>query len=808
ETMLNSIREIRSGLRGLARAPVFALTVIATLGLGIGGTTAVFAVVHAVLIQPLPYPQPEGLVRISNHARGTNWVFSVADYQALEEQQTSFQDVAAIQSSLVTYTSQDVAERVFARFVTPSFFPLLGIRPTLGRALTQEDGEPSSPATALVSWGFWNRHLEGDPAAMGRTIRLNGQEYTVVGVLPRETGPFLNRQEIIGALQLEPPPRKGPFFLTVVGRLREGVARTAAEEELRVINDRIFPIWQASWPDQETTWAMRDLKEYVVGDVGASLLVVLGAAAFVLLMVCTNTTNLLLARLLDRRRELAVRTALGASRGRLLGHLFSESVVLALVGAGLGLLLTLWGVGLVSTLGTDFIPRANEVGFTTPVLGFFALITTGSLLLFGLLPSLRGGGSEVAQELREGGHGSSAGAGARRTRGLLVATQFAVSMPLLVGGGLLLATLAELRQVDPGFDADRVLTMSVSLPGDQSATTEELQDFWRVLLDRVRGLPGVETAGVGTGRPPSQFPFTNNFVLEDFPIGPGETQLSVPWVYASPEYFDALGTSLLAGRMYDRILDDSASVFLVDRAWATRFFGSPVEAVGRRFRSGGCTVDGCPWSTVVGVIEDVHYSGLGQPNEGVIFGNADQFPSRTTYLAVRAAESQDPSSFVPLVRGLVREAEPEAAITRIATGEDLLRADLMVPRYLATLVGSFGAISLLLSLIGIYGVMAYFVMQRRRDIGIRLALGGEPKQVAGLVLRSGMRLAAGGTVVGCVAALFLTRYMGSLLYGVEPTDPVVFGACIAGLGVIALLACWGPARRAARVPPREVLAEE
>ncbi|MFG1691418.1 ABC transporter permease [Gemmatimonadota bacterium] len=810
ETMYNMIRELRSSLRGLARTPIFALTIIATLAIGIGGATAVFSVINAVLLEPLPYPESSELVRISNHARGQDWVFSVADYLALEEQQTRFEGVAAMAWNRATYASGEATERMLVHSATPSFFSLLDLRPEYGRTFTAEEGEPGAPSSALVSWGFWNREMDGDPAALGRTIRLDGQDVTVIGVLPRRAGPLLADAEVVTALQLAPPARKGPFFLVALGRLGEGVAPASAAAELRTINERIFPLWQDSWPDQETTWAMTGLKEYVVGDVGATLLIVLGAATFVLLMVCVNSASLLLARLMDRRRELAVRTALGATRGQLMRHLLTESALLSIVGAGAGLLVTVSGIRLVTAFGADFIPRTNEVGLTGPVLLFFAVAATASLVLFGLFPSLRGTGAGVARDLRESGHGAGTVRSASRTRGLLVAGQFAVSVPLIVGGGLLLASLTKLANVDPGFDADRVLTMNVAVPNDRYPSAGELSEFWRSLLTEVRSLPGVEEAGVGTGRPPSEYPFTNNFVLEDQPLAPGETQPTVPWVVASPEYFHALGSPLVAGRMFDRTLDDPDPDFivLVDRAWATRFYDSPEGALGRRFRAGGCTGDDCAWFRVVGVMENVKYSGLNGTSQGVVYMNADQAPNRNSFLVVRAAPDQDPLGFIPMVRNLIRQAEVEAAISRVASGDDLLRADLRVPRYLAILVGSFGAISLLLAVVGIYGIMAYYVRQHRRDIGIRLALGGEPGNVIGLVLKNGLGLVAWGVTAGLVGAVILTRFMDTLLFGVEPTDPYVLGASLGTMALVAIAACWGPARRAARVPPREVLAEE
>jgi predicted permease len=608
-------------------------------------------------------------------------------------------------------------------------------------------------------------------------------------------------------LQLQPPTRKGPFFLNVFGRLKQGVAPSAAAAELRAINERIFPLWQASWSDQETTWAMTDLKAFVLGDVRVSLLVVLGAAVFILLMVSVNAAGLLLARLMDRRRELAVRTTLGASRGRLVGHLLAESVTLALLGAGTGLLVSLAGIHLATTVGAAFIPRTGEVGLTAPVWLFFGIAATASLLLFGLLPALHGTRIRMARELREGSRNSPSG-GARRTRSLLVATQVAVAIPILVGSGLLVTSFGKLTRIDSGFDAEQLLTLNVALPADPSVSTEELSGFWRTLLAEIRSLPGVEEAGVGRGRPPAEAPFTNNFVLEDQPLAPGETQLSVPWVFGSHEYFEALGTRLVAGRGFDAALDDSQFVVLVDEAWALRFFDSPGDAVGRRFRSGGCTGEDCPWGMVIGVMEEVRYSGLREANPGTMFLDADANPSPNSVLVVRTMPGADPAIHAPRIRALIREADVEAAVSRIATGEELLRTTLQVPRYLATIAGAFGAISLLLAILGIYGIMDTFVRQHRRDIGIRLALGGEPGRVVGLVLKRGMSLVALGVGVGLIGAVALTGLLEAMLFGVRPTDPLVMGTSASLMLLLAAGACWGPAARAARIPPREVMAEE
>jgi putative ABC transport system permease protein len=643
---------------------------------------------------------------------------------------------------------------------------------------------------------------------LGETVRVDGREIPVLGVLPARVGPSLQDADIILPLQVAPPLRKGPFFLVGLGRLGEGVSREAASAELVAINERIFPIWKDSWPDQEATWAMTDLKTQVVGDVGTTLLVILGATVFVLIMVCANAASLLLARILDRRRELAVRAALGASPANLVAHLVAESGLLVILGSLGGMGLAALGIRLTTTLGAPFIPRISEVGLTGPVLLFSLVMSAASLLLFGILPALKAPGARVSDGLREGGARIGASTWTRRARSLLVTTQFAVSLPVLVGGGLLVASFLALTQVDAGFDADRVLALDVALPADAQRSNRELAQVWDQLLQEVRSLPGVGEAGVGQGRPPADYPFTNNFVLDDQPVAEGETQPTVPWIFASEEYFEALGSRLVAGRMFGPVADDSPPVALVDEAFARRFYSGPEDALGRSFLSGGCTGEGCPRTTIIGVMEEVRYTGLEGTNPGVMFLDSESFPSPNSSLVIRAQDGVDPSTLVPQVRDAIWRSDSRAAVSRVATGQELLNRNLRVPRYLAALMGSFGGLSLLLAVIGIYGVMDYFVRQHRRDMGIRIALGGEPTHVLRLVLSRGMALVAVGLGVGLAAALFLSRFMASLLHGIGPTDSRVVLGAMTGMAFVAALACWGPARRAATVPPREVLAEE
>jgi len=802
------ISGLRARLRSLIKAPVFVVAIVGTLALGIGGTTAVFGVVHAVLLSPLPYPESHELVRIFNSSRGHQWSFSVADYLALEEQQTRFESVAALDWRRATYTNEAGSNRMLVHEATPSLLPLLGVRPAHGRVFLEGEGEPGAPVVALLGWEFWHREFGGDPSRLGEGVRVDGREIPIVGVLPARVGPTLEDAEIILPLQLEPPPRKGPFFLVTLGRLGGGVDQAVASAELAAINERIFPVWQDSWSDQETTWVMADLKDVVVGDVAPTLIVILGAAVFVLLMVCANAASLLLARILDRRRELAVRAALGASRGSVVSLLATESGILLLLGSLGGLGLAILGIRLATTMGAPFIPRVSEVGLTAPVLLFLLFLSAGSLVLFGVLPALKASGVHVASGIREGGSRAGASVWTGRVRSFLVTTQFAVSVPVLVGGGLLVASFLALTQVDPGFDADRVVALDVALPGGADRTPDELRQIWDGVLQEVRSLPGVAQAGVGQGRPPGEHPFTNNFVLEDQPVAEGETQPSVPWIFASEPYFEALGSSLVAGRSFSPMADDAPLEVLVDEAFAHRFYAGPEDALGRRFVSGGCTGEDCPRTTIVGVMEELRYTGLEGSNPGVMFLDSGRYPSGSSSMVIRAEAGVEPSTLVPMVRDVVWGAEERAAISRVATGPELLSRNIRVPRYLAALMGSFGGVSLLLAILGIYGVMDYFVRQSRRDMGIRIALGGEPSHVLRLVLRKGMGLVILGMGAGLVAALGLTRFMKSLLHGIEPSDPRVLLGALVALAGLAGLACWGPARRASSVPPREVLAED
>jgi predicted permease len=812
-------QDVRTSLRGLRRAPVMTLTVMTTVGLGIGATTAIWSAFHTTLLRPLPYADPDGLVRIYTDAPPNRFRFSVADWLALEEQQTQFAALAAYTNRSMAWSDGSTAERVMGRGVSSGYFSLLGIRPALGRTFTAADGAAGAPRTVVVSHGFWRERLGGRPDAIGAPLRLDGADYTLVGVLAPESsvGPLERGQQFFTATAFEPPPRRGPFFWTVIGRLRPGATRESAGAELREINRRIFPIWRSSYQDEKATWSLIGLDEHVTGGLGTTAGLALGAVGLVWLIACANASNLLVARVANRRRELAVRAALGASRGRVTRYLLAESALLAAGAAALGVAIAGAAIVLFRRYSLDsfalFTRRAQEVGLDAPALWLLLGLTAASALLFGLVPSLRGGDSDkgsVAASLRALDRSSTGGLGVRRLRRLLVASQFAIATPLLIVAGLLLLSLERRRAVDVGFDTERVLTGGILLPAAQYREPGRIATFWDELERRVAALPGVAAVSFADGRAPIDVGNWNNFDLEQHPTPPGESQPVTPWVAVTPEYFDVLGLTLLEGRLLDdrdalpgdpNAANQGLATVVVDRAWAQRFF--PREsAVGKRFREGGCT--DCPWTTVVGVVSEVKYAGVDQPDPGTVYWPMNAVNrGGSRYLVLRA--SGDPAALAPAVRRVLRELDPSLPLSDVATVDSLVEGSLTTSRSLSLLLISLAGVALVLSIVGIYGVMAYYVEQHTKEISIRLALGGLPRDVLRLVMGQGMKVVAAGVLFGLLAALGAARALGSLLFEVGAADPTTYAAVGSALLAIAVLACFVPARRAVAVQPAAVL---
>lgn len=799
-------QDLRVGTRSLLRVPLLTATIIATVGIGIGATTTIFSAIDAALIRPLPYPNADRLVRIYTDTPPFKFRFSAADYLAFTEQQTRFERHATFTDRSVTFSNGQVAELLRTRVVSWGFFSVLGIAPVMGRDFSEADGRTGAPAVALASHAFWEQRLGGRADAIGKAVRLDGNDVTIVGVLPVTTGPLERRQDLFVIQQFTPPNRKGPFSYSVIARLPANADRGLAAGELHAINRALFPIWKSSYQDEKSTWSMEDLKTNLVGDVGAIAGVSLAAVGLVWLIACANASNLLIARVAGRRQELAVRAALGASRGRVIRYLLVESILLASGAAIVAAAITYSGMQLLQTMGAGYFPRTSEISFDATLGWVLFALAVSSALLFGLVPAFNVTGGSVDESLRSS-RSMTAGVGVRRMRRALVAAQFAIATPLLIGAGLLLASLNAMKGVDLGFEADRLLTASVRLPGAQYRGPVPIANFWRELEQRLESQPGIEAVAFSDGRPPSTAGQHNNFDLEQYPTGVGESQPVTAWVAISPDYPKVLGMRLIEGRLLDQRDIDAQAVaqnllsVIVDQAWAHRFFKNE-SALGKRFKSGGCSE--CDWTTVVGVVSNVTYDGLDQSQQGTVyFATAGQ---TFGYIAVRT--KGEPAQEAATLGRVVRELEPGAPLADLATVDQLIDQSLLRPQSLSVLVLSFAGVALLLSVIGIYGVMGYYVQQQLKDISIRMALGGSRIDVARLIIGQGMTVVAIGVVAGIAIALSATRLMASLLFGVDTSDPATFASVSTLMIAVALLACAIPAWRAMRVQPAAVLRNE
>jgi predicted permease len=802
-------RSLWQGGRSLIGSPGLTSAIVLTVGVGIGGCTLVFAVVDTLFIRPLPYPDPDRLVWIYTDAPPNRWPFSVVDLQALQEQQSSFEELAAFTQNSRTLVSADAADLVRTVEGSPGFFELLGVEPLSGRTPSASEGDAQAPPTALVTQGFAARHLgsvRADGAdALSTSIELDGEVHAVIGVLPSGFGPVGRQAEIFPTLRLQPAERKGPFFLTVLGRLGDEAEPDRAAQELAAINARLFPLWVDSYQDDRASWGMVPLAGSLREDAGRLLAVLMGAVAMLLLVAVANAANLLLARVSARRLELSVRRALGASRARVAVHLLAESLLLAAGGVLVGLALAQGGLRVLPTLGSAYIPRLAEVELGGTTLTFSLVLAAGCGVLFGLVPILQGiGTSDVAAGLRAGGRTSTGTVREHRFQRALVAGQLAVVVPLLAGAALLLTSFVNLQGTDPGFEPEQLVTMRVTPSQSAFPDPETRGQFWDAVLDRVSAHHQVTGVGVANGRPPVEPPYVNNFDLEDRPTPPGQSQPGVPWILAEPGFFETLGVPLLAGRMFEE--SDRAyapEVAIVDAAWARRFFPGE-EAVGRRFRHGGCTE--CDWTTVVGVVGDVPYGGLGEEGAGAVYQPDPLRFSSAPFLFVRSRG--EPEELVAAVRGEILAVDPTTPVTQVETGGSLLRGSLTRPRHLMLLLTTSSAVALILAVVGLYGITAYSVERRRGDLAVRLALGGTPREVLTMVVGQGVGVAAAGLALGVLGAVTLTRILGSLLYGVSPRDPVVL-LVVAGLVLsVSAVACAVPARRVVSLDPASTLREE
>jgi putative ABC transport system permease protein len=793
------LRDLQQSVRGLSRSPALATTIILTVGLGLGATTAIASVIRAVILDPLPYRDASRLVQIRTGTGDNLFGMSVVDYQALAAQQTTFERVAASQTLSVTIAHDGLVERERARVVTSGYLSLLGLTPAVGRLFDASDEHAGARAVILTE-PYWRTRFGGSAALLGTTIVVDGAPRTVVGVIAPSTGPLEQDLALFEIEDWPTPTRKGPFFLTVLALLGPTVPRAAAAAELDAIDRRIFPIWQSSYQDARSTWVMTDLKSRIVGTAGEPLWLVCAGIAGVLLIACANAAGLLVARALERRRELAVRTALGATRGQLVRALLAESLVLVGAAVAVAGAVVVGALKLVVAYGAGYIPRIGEVALAWPAVACLTGLSVGSFLLIGALPAWGGSRLGRAGGLEVGGRTMSEGTGRRRLRRMLVAAEFAVATPLVIAAGLIIASLNHLLHVDVGIDGRHVLTASVALPAAQYPPAAA-HAFWDRARARFLGQPGIDAVAFSDSRPPIDANDINNFDLEVRPTPPGGHQPVCPWISVSAEFFKTTGLALLHGRLFEvsDFAPTTPPVIVVDRAWASRFFGSD-DVIGRRLHEGGCAQ--CPWTTVIGEVATVKYLGLDTPDAGTVYQPIADM-QRERYLILHTAGAA--SALAPTLADAVHTLDPNLAVSRVAAIEDLVSASIEVPRYLSVLVGAFGLTALLLSVVGIYGVMTHFVTRHARDIGIRLALGGAPDQIRRMVVLNGLGVVGLGVAIGLVVAALVTRLMASVLFDVAPTDLVTFVSVPAIMLGVATVACVLPARRAARVEPAAIL---
>lgn len=803
------IQDLRYGLRTFLKRPGFVFIAVATLALGIGASTVIFTVVDAALLRGLPYKEPNRLYHLWEKTPKQEFSkreFSYPDYQDYQ-QNNVFEGIAGYTGGNALLSGSGETESIPAPRVTANFFSVLGVEPILGRAFQQGEDVPGTPKVTVLTYGFWQRRFGGNPSAIGQTVTINGETHTIVGVLPANFQFAMRAADVW--LPYQPTQnqltRRYSHGTNAIGRLKPGVTPEQAQSELNIIATRIEQ--QHNDSHAGTTARLVPLQEEVVGTVRPILLVLLAAVAFVLLIACANVASLLLTRALSRQKEVGIRAALGASRGRLVRQLLTESLLLSLAGGAAGVLIAYWGVpALVATLPQNqlnALPFLKTVQIDLSILGFSLGLSLLTGLFFGLAPALQSSRLDLNEVLKEGGRQSSAGTG-QRLRSALVVSEIALAVVLLVGAGLMMKSLLRLLQTNIGFNTENLLTMTVVLPPAKYTDNNQRVNFNTQLQERVQSLPGVTGAGT-VDILPVNGGNTTRFYIDGDPVPqPGkETEANTRVV--NDNYFQTIGVPLLAGRMFDaRDHGQAPTAVIIGKTIADRMFAGR-DPVGMRLRYPSVQVDPI---TIVGVVGDVKITGLDEAVKPVLYYAYRQSPGLGANVVVRT--SADPTSLAASVRGEVRNLESEAAILNINTMDGMIsqtQASFM-RRFPALLISIFAGVALLLASIGIYGVVSYSVSQQIHYIGIRMALGAGPGDILKMVLRQGLVLAFAGLAIGVVAALVLMRLLTTLLYEVKTTDITVFGIVTGTLFVVALLACYLPARRATKVDPLVALRYE
>jgi putative ABC transport system permease protein len=804
--MRNLWLDLRYGARMLRKNPGFTLIAVITLALGIGANTAIFSVVNAVLLRPLQYSDPGRLVQVwQNFSQsGANQVtVSAPEFLDYKDQNRVFERMAAFRFQGFTLTGGNEPERMFGARVSADLFSMLGVAPALGRTFLPEEDQVGGPRAVILSHGLWQRRFGSDTTLIGKSLTLDGESFTVVGVMPPgfQFPPQALQNELWANVPFDANDlnRRGWRPLGVIARLKSGVGLDQANAELKAIAGR-FPA-SGIVP---SSYAV-SLQEQVVGRVRRALLVMLGAVSFVLLIACANVANLLLSQAAARRREMAIRAAVGASRSRLFRQLFVESLPLALLGGGVGLIMAVWIVELLASANPGNLPRANEIGIDLRTLWFTLSVSLLTGVVFSLAPAWQFSKLDLNESLKEGGRGTSVSFRRFSLRSLLLVSEVALSLTLLIGAGLMINSFARLLRVDPGFDPRGVLTMQMALPQSKYAEIQQ-RAFFEQALERIRRLPGVQSAGMT-----SALPLTGNpdfgFTIEGrTPSAPGDVP-QTGWRAISPDYLQTMSIPLRRGRYFSGLDHEKASgVAIINETMARRFWPNE-DPLGKRIKLGGPQRP-YPWMEIVGIVGDVKHDGLDAPVGPEMYLPYAQTPFsqmpaglRFPAMSLAARSGSDHDSLAAAMRAEIRALDKDQPVTNIRTLDLVLADSISQQRFYLLLLTFFASVALILAAVGLYSVVSYTVKQRTHEIGVRMAFGAQAGEVLRLIIKFGMKLTMIGALIGLAGALTLTRLMRTLLFDVSATDPLTFVVVALLLTGVALLACWIPARRATKVDP-------
>jgi putative ABC transport system permease protein len=820
--MNSFFQDLRFGLRNLARNRGFAAVAVLTLALGIGANTAIFSVVNAVLLRPLPFTHGDRIVSLYEKLPGFTFElpFNAPDYRAFIDRQHSFQSMAIYRDEHVELSGDGAPQRVNAARVSATLFPLLGVHPILGRSFAPEEDQPGRDL-AILSYGLWRQRYGAEPNIIGRSIELDRVPYTVVGIMPASfefplRGDTSNSDPAalwipMGFTQTELQGWGNMYNDTALGFLKPGVTVEQARSDSRNVIAQVEKLWP---PDMvqflrgsHLGVSVQSYQHRLTGDVRAPLLVLLVAVGLVLLIACANVANLLLARASARQKEMAIRAALGAGGMRLIRQMLSESLLVAIAAGTLGILIAFWGMGLLLSLAPADLPHMQAISIDARVLAFAFLLSIVTTVIFGLIPGLDASRTDPHEALKEGGRGATTSRGRRNLQSVLIVSQSALAVMLLIGAGLLLRSFQRLLETDPGFRPQHVLTLTVPLPHEAYSHADQIRNFFKQMLSRTRALPGVNSAGTSTDLP--LYSEEHDGVQIEGRENANLPNVVQSWVLG--DYFAAMGITLKEGRLFtpDDKLGSLHVVVISERA--ARIYWPGQDAIGKRMNVFGS------WHTVIGIVADVKDTTIQNVAEPHTYTPYLQVPDlylqnpvidelRTLHLAVRT--QGDPAGVASAVRNELNSLDPSLAIADVRTMTSRVDESLAPQRFDLSLLALFAALAIFLAAVGVYGVLSYSVAQRSHEIGVRIALGAQPASVLAMVIREGLRLSLAGAAIGVVAALLLTRLMASLLYGVTARDPITFAGVVALICFVSALACYMPARRASKVDPMVALRYE